>query len=67
MASKEYQKLEVETAVKRAVSGIVTFKAAACKNYDAEEGQEVARYLKECKKKIATELDEAIKTFENWR
>lgn len=28
MASKEYQKLEVETAVKRAVASIVTFKAA---------------------------------------
>lgn len=67
MESKEYQKLEVETAVKRAVSGIVTFKAASCKECNAEEGQEVVRYLKQCKKEIAVKLDEAIKTFEDWR
>ena len=30
MASKEYQKLEVETDVKRAVASIVTFNAASC-------------------------------------
>ena len=52
MASQEHERLEVEAAVKRAVSGIVTFKAAACKNYDAAEGRSVVKYLKECKKKI---------------
>ena len=67
MASQEHERLEVEAAVKRAVSGIVTVKAAACKNYDAAEGRSVVKYLKECKKKISSELDEAIKTFENWR
>ena len=64
---KEYQKLEVETAVKRAVASIVTFKAASCKECNAEEGREVAQYLRQCKKEIAVKLDEAIKTFENWR
>lgn len=67
MASKEYQRLEVEAAVKRAVSGIVTFKAASCKKYDAVEGKEIVKYLRECKKKISSELDEAIETFEKWR
>lgn len=27
----------------------------------------LAQYLRQCKKEIAVKLDEAIKTFENWR
>lgn len=65
--NKEYQRLEAEAAVKRAVSDIVTFKAASCKEYNAAEGQEMARYLRQCKKEIAIKLDEAIRVFENWR
>ena len=67
MESKEYWELEVNSAVKHAVSWVVASKASNCKDYKAAEGREVVEYLKECKKRISDELDEAIKFFEDWR